>query len=215
MWDTGAVADDGWKPAGSRERLHIVLPDKQERDVVVMKTLKSQLEESGYAPADITYLAFSHYHWDHIANANAFANSVWLVRKSERDIMFSTSPPGRTIPENYSGLAKSKTILLGKEDHDVFGDGKVVLKFAPGHSPGHQVLFLDLPRTGRVVLSGDLYHYPEERTLKRIPIRDNQPQTAASRSSIESFLKKIRGQLWIQHDISAFEQLKKAPEYYE
>ena len=215
MWDVGAVVDETWKPTGRTERIHIVLPDAQERDVTMVKTLKSQMASAGYSPADITYLAFSHYHWDHIANANDFANSVWLVRKSERDIMFSTPPPTRTIPGNYSALARSKTILLDKEDHDVFGDGKVVLKFSPGHTPGHQVLYLDLPKTGRVVLSGDLYHYPEERTLKRIPLRDNQAQTAASRSALESFLKQTRAQLWIQHDITAHEKLKKAPEYYE
>jgi len=36
-------------------------------------------------------------------------------------------------------------------DHDVFGDGTVVIKFAPGHTPGHQVLSLKLANTGRVV----------------------------------------------------------------
>ena len=51
----------------------------------------------------------------------------------------------------------------------MFGDGTVVMKLAPGHSPGHQVLFLKLKQTGPVVLSGDLYHYPEERKLKRVP----------------------------------------------
>jgi glyoxylase-like metal-dependent hydrolase (beta-lactamase superfamily II) len=196
--------------------LHIALPDKQERDVTIVKTLKSQLASAGYSPADITFLAFSHYHWDHIANANDFAGATWLVRKAERDIMFSTPPPSsRTIPENYSGLARSKTILLDKEDHDVFGDGKVVLKFTPGHTPGHQVLYLELPKTGRVALSGDLYHYPEERTLKRIPVRDNQAQTAASRAALEAFLEKTHAQLWIQHDITAHEKLKKAPEFYD
>jgi glyoxylase-like metal-dependent hydrolase (beta-lactamase superfamily II) len=216
MWDVGAVVDSSWKPSGSIERLHIALPDKQERDVTIVKTLKSQLASAGYSPADITFLAFSHYHWDHIANANDFAGATWLVRKAERDIMFSTPPPSsRTIPENYSGLARSKTILLDKEDHDVFGDGKVVLKFTPGHTPGHQVLYLELPKTGRVALSGDLYHYPEERTLKRIPVRDNQAQTAASRAALEAFLEKTHAQLWIQHDITAHEKLKKAPEFYD
>src|SRR5204863_3817681 len=101
-------------------------------------------------------------------------------------------------------LAKSKTVIINKDDdYDVFGDGKVVLKSAPGHSPGHQVLFLDLPKTGKVVLGGDLYHYPEERTLNRIPPRDFNPQqTAASRAAIEAFLKKTGATLWIQHDIA-------------
>jgi N-acyl homoserine lactone hydrolase len=216
MWDVGAVADGGWTPTGSPVRMHIVLPDKQERNVTMVKPLKSQLIEVGYSPMDITYLAFSHYHWDHIANANDFAGATWLVRQPEKDVMFSTPPPERTVPANYSALANSKTTIIDKDEYDVFGDGKVVLKLSAGHTPAHQVLFVDLPNTGPLVLSGDLYHYPEERTLNRIPLRDfNKEQTVASRAAMETFLKEKGAKLWIQHDIAAFEKLRKAPEFYD
>jgi N-acyl homoserine lactone hydrolase len=43
---------------------------------------------------------------------------------------------------------------------------------APGHAQGHQMLFLKLAKTGAVLLAGDLYHYPEERTLNRVPTFD-------------------------------------------
>lgn len=216
MWDVGAVADGGWKPAGSPVRMKIVLPDSQERDVTMVKPLNTQLAEAGYSPADITHLAFSHYHWDHIANANDFAGSTWLVRKPERDVMFSDPSLARTVPANFKALAKSKTVIIQQDDYDVFGDGKVILKSSPGHTPGHQVLFLNLPKTGPVVLGGDLYHYPEERKLNRLPTREfNVEQTAAARLALESFLKKTGAQLWIQHDISANAMLKKSPAFYE
>jgi hypothetical protein len=32
---------------------------------------------------------------------------------------------------------------------------------------------------------------------------------------IEAFLKKTRAQLWIEHDLGNFNQMKKAPAYYE
>ena len=98
----------------------------------------------------------------------------------------------------------------------MFGDGTVVLKSAPGHTPGHQVLFVKLAKTGPVVVSGDLYHYPEERTLNRIPTFDaDEKQTAASRAALDVFLKQTGAQLWIQHDFIANAKLKKAPGYYE
>jgi len=217
MWDVGAIPDESWKPTGSPVRLHFVLPDKTERDVTITKPLKAQLAAAGYSPSGITYLALSHYHWDHIANANAFAGATWIARKSEHDIMFSSAEPERTIRANYNKLGKSKTVIIkGEEDYDVFGDGKVVLKSTPGHTPGHQVLYLDLPKTGKIVLGGDLYHYPEERTLNRIPPRDFNPQqTAASRVALEAFLKQTGASLWIQHDATAHAKLKKAPEFYE
>jgi len=216
MWDVGAIADGSWTPTGSPVRMHIQLPDKQERDVTMVKPLKAQLIEVGYSPRDITYLALSHYHWDHIANANDFAGSTWLVRQAEKDVMFSSPNPERTIRANYNALADSKTVIIDKDEYDVFGDGKVILKLFAGHTPAHQVLFVDLSRTGPVVLAGDLYHYPEERTLNRIPLRDfDKAQTTASRAAMETFLKEKGAQLWIQHDIAAHEKLRKAPEFYD
>ena len=75
---------------------------------------------------------------------------------------------------------------------------------------------MKLAKTGPVVLSGDLYHYPEERKLKKIPTTEfNAQQTVASRAAVEDFLKKTGAQLWIEHDIIANAKLKKAPAFYE
>ena len=206
MWDTGAIPDSSFKDG---------VPGTL-RYAKTAKSLTAQMAEVGYAPADINYLVLSHFHWDHIGNSNLFAGATWLVPKAERDVMFSDPPSPRTEPANYSALKNSKTILIEKDAYDVFGDGTVVIKAAPGHSPGHQVLFLKLAKTGPVVLSGDLYHYPEERKLHRLPTTEfNVEQTAASRASIEAFLKQTGAQLWIQHDFTANAKLKKAPDYYE
>jgi N-acyl homoserine lactone hydrolase len=207
IWDTGAIPDSSFKSDGTPGTL---------RYASSAKSLSAQLAGIGYTPADITYLALSHFHWDHVGNSNLFARATWLVPKLERDVMFDAPPSPRTEPANYSELKNSKTILIAKDEYDVFGDGTVVIKSAPGHSPGHQVLYLKLRKTGPIVLSGDLYHYPEERKLNRLPTTEfNVDQTAASRASIEAFLKKTGAQLWIQHDFVANAKLKKAPAYYE
>lgn len=216
IWDTGAVPDAVVKPGGIPVKQRIVLPGSQERYVTIAKSLTMQLAEAGYAPADITYLAVSHYHYDHTANSNAFAGATWLVRQIERDAMFAAPPPDLTQPSSYDALRTSTTTIIKSDEHDVFGDGRVVLKLAPGHTPGHQVLFVKLAKTGPVVLSGDLYHYPEERRLKRVPTFEfDEAQTIASRAAIDIFLKKTGAQLWIQHDFAAHARLRKAPQYYE
>ena len=178
--------------------------------------MTAQLAEIGYRPADIKYLALSHFHWDHVGNANLFAGATWLTPKAERDIMFADTPSPRTEPASYSALKNSKTVFITKDEYDVFGDKTVIIKAAPGHSPGHQVLYLKLAKTGPVVLSGDLYHYPEERKLNRVPTTEfNVEQTVASRAAVEAFLKKTGAQLWIQHDFIGSAKLKKAPLFYE
>jgi glyoxylase-like metal-dependent hydrolase (beta-lactamase superfamily II) len=207
IWDVGAIQDTAFKDDGA--------PVTQ-GNFTSTKTLKSQLAEIGYAPADITYFGLSHYHLDHIANSNEFAGATWLVRQVERDAMFADKPPERVDPKVYSDLKNSKTVIIKTDEYDVFGDGTVIMKSAPGHTPGHQVLVLKQAKTGNVMLAGDLYHYPEERKLERVPTFEyNKEQTLASRAMIEEYVKKTNTQLWIEHDFAANAKLKKSPQYYE
>ena len=216
MWDAGAVADrERSGPVGYEQRL--LRRDGQERFVKLAPALADQLKAAGYAPSDVTHLALSHYHWDHTADANTFTHAQWLVPKLEHDAMFRADPPGGTRPETYSALkSSSRTTLLTAPEHDVFGDGTVVIRQARGHTEGHTVLYVKLANTGGVVLSGDLYHYPAERTLNRLPTFEvSEAETQAARTELEQFLRRTNAALWIQHDLVAHRKLKKAPEYYD
>ncbi|PWU06647.1 MAG: MBL fold hydrolase [Terriglobia bacterium] len=207
MWDVGVIPDADFKPDG--------LPATYQF-ATSLRPLLPQLAAAGFTPADITFLAFSHFHYDHVANANAFAGSTWLVRPLEREIMFAEPPSTRTVPANYSALKNSKTTIIKDDEYDVFADGTVIIKSAPGHSPDHQVLFVKLAKSGPILLSGDLWHYPEERKLNRYPTMEfNKEQTVAARAKIEAYLKKTGAQLWIQHDFIANAKLKRAPSYYD
>jgi N-acyl homoserine lactone hydrolase len=208
LWDTGVIPDELVKPEGTVEAR-----------ATVHKTLQGQLAEIGYKPSGITYLALSHNHYDHSANANSFAGSTWLVQKAERAAMFPDTPPAtpNTAAPRFSALKGSKTMLLDG-DYDVFGDGTVVIVATPGHTPGHQSLFVKLAKTGPVVLSGDLYHYPAERTLKDFtPFASlgNAEKEVASKAKMEALLKEKKATLWIQHDIIAYAKLKKSPAFYD
>ena len=207
MFDAGAIEDSHFKGDGA---------PVTEGILTASKPLLPQLTAAGYNPSDVTFFAMSHYHSDHTANANAFASATWIVQKAERDFMFADKPQGIIQPGHYSALKNAKTRILNDEDFDVFGDGTVVVKSAPGHTPGHQVLFVKLPKTGPVLLAGDLYHYPEERTTGRIPTFEfSVEQSKASRAKVEAFLKEAKAQLWIEHDIATHVKLPKPPAFVE
>ena len=202
MWEAGLVPDSSIGGANAR-------PGAPSR------TLKDLMAEVGYRPADVTYFAISHGHGDHTANANDFQGSTWLVNKAEYDAMFAEKAPRFYTPATYTGLKTSmKKFIDG--DFDVFGDGTVVIKQTPGHTPGHQVLFVKMAKTGTVALTGDLYHYPEEVGRREVaPAQGDQEITLKSRDAVDAYLKKTGGKMWITHDLIGFSKLKKSPEFYE
>ncbi len=205
LWDAG-LSDD--LAEGS--------PHTQENGTVttVTRTLAAQLEELGLTPSDVTYLALSHMHYDHAGNANLFAGSTWLVQRLEHEAAFG-DVQGFFDRSLYADLESAETVILDG-DHDVFGDGTVVIKSAPGHTPGHQVLFVNLSDPGPIVLSGDLYHFPESRLLKRVPTFNfDEAQTIESMDLVEDFRSETGARLWIEHDSAAYARLEKSPAYYE
>jgi len=197
----------------------------------VTTSLKSQLAGIGYPPATITYLALSHNHSDHAGNSNDYASSTWLVQRAERDAMFGKTP--LTNDKEFNALKNSKTVIIENADYDVFGDGTVILISTPGHTPGHQSLFVKLAKTGPVVLSGDVYNDQAARNLhlqltgqkttgapyskaELDTFQSKTPQQITeSRTKLEAFIKKTGAQLWIQHDLEGFKTRKLAPAYYE
>jgi glyoxylase-like metal-dependent hydrolase (beta-lactamase superfamily II) len=86
----------------------------------------------------------------------------------------------------------------------------VRLILTPGHTPGHQVLFVQLPKTGPVILSGDLYHFPEELTLKPAEAGRNAELTAPSRAKVQQLIASTGARLWIQLDMQQYLQ-----DYYD
>jgi N-acyl homoserine lactone hydrolase len=214
MWDVGVIPDETVAAMQSKGGAHFDVNPVSA--AVVTRTLKSQLAAIGYNPSDITYVAISHAHKDHSANLNEFAGSTWLVRPAEREFMWKKGNE-RVEPSFYTKLEHSKSISLDKDEYDVFGDGKVIMKAAPGHTPGHQVLVLQLEKAGRLMIAGDLYHYLPERTLHRAPPDNefNVQQSAASRAMIEDYLKKTNTSILIEHEWAANAKLKKSPAYYE
>jgi N-acyl homoserine lactone hydrolase len=207
MFDTGGIGDEHFPPGGGGAKEGILTASQK---------LVPQMEAAGFKPSDITHLVMSHYHADHTANANLFAGATWIVQKAERDVMFAEPPAPIMQPATYSALRTAKTQILNNEDFDIFGDGTVVVKTTPGHTPGHQVLFVKLPKMGPVILSGDLYHYPEEITTGKTPTFEfDAAMSAKSRAAVQAFAKETGAKLWIEHDKATHANLPRSPKYVE
>lgn len=173
----------------------------------------SQLKSIGMNIDDINFIALSHTHFDHSGHANRFKNSTWLVQEIEYDSITSTTSQIANA-DNYNAIKELTKTQKLNGDFDVYGDGSVVIKSMPGHTPGHQVLYLDLAESGPILLTGDLYHTYENREFKRVPIFNfDVDQTLKSMEAFEAFAKENNAKVYLQHQKEDFNKMPKAPEY--
>jgi N-acyl homoserine lactone hydrolase len=172
------------------------------------KTLVAQLAEIGVTPAQVTHVALSHTHGDHVGNVALFPSSTVLIQGAEYD--WAMAGPAKPA------FASTQTITKLAGDHDVFSDGSVTILSTPGHTPGHQSLLIVLPKTGALILSGDAVHFEDNWTQRRVPSMNvNREQTLASLQRIASLLETRKAQLWINHDKPQSTTLRYSPAFYE
>lgn len=204
IWDLGLPAELA-KAHGSVE----VAPGIK---ATVVKTLPDQLGTIGLKPDDIEYVGLSHVHFDHTGNLGLFPHSRWLISRRDMEWAATVPTPFGVDTKVLSAPAAAKELL--DLDRDVFGDGKVRILRAPGHTPGHAVLLVELAEAGTVILSGDLYHTSENRQRRRMPaINSNRAETLASFDRIENLVQRHHARFVTQHDAADFGALPKFPAF--
>lgn len=180
------------------------------------KPLADSLKELGVAPGDIAYFAMSHSHGDHSGNANLFATSTIYMQQAEYDAVFGPQPEKYAFAAaNVEKLKGSKFVKLNG-DHDVFGDGSVIIKSTPGHTPGHQSLAVRLPKRGVVLLSGDMVHLVYSWEHDIVPAFNfDVEQSKRSIAAMKDYVAKSGAQIWINHDKAQHDSIPEAPAYVE
>ncbi|KCZ97251.1 metallo-beta-lactamase family lipoprotein [Hyphomonas polymorpha PS728] len=171
--------------------------------VSVERSITDQLADLGVVPSELTYVAISHAHFDHIGQIDQVQGATWLVNQTEYDYMFPADgapPADPSLVANFALFKPMETQIIN-DSHDVFGDGSVVIFQTPGHTPGHSSLQLTLPETGPVLLTGDLYHRSESRALGRVPrFNTSEENTLASMAAFEARATDLGARVVIQHE---------------
>ncbi len=168
-------------------------------------SLANQLATIGFKIKDFKYFAMSHSHFDHTGHANYMKDATWLIQENEYN-----SVAGDSLKQKNPAVAALKNVKKLNGDYDVFGDSTVVIKYMPGHTVGHQALYVKVSGIEKpVLLTGDLYHFEENRATKGVPsFNYNVEQTLESMQKFEAFAKEKNAEVIIQHSPKAFKKLQ-------
>jgi glyoxylase-like metal-dependent hydrolase (beta-lactamase superfamily II) len=213
LWDTGvpesAINDPrGWSTLPQLIVYHLD------------RTVTDQLAQIGLKPRDVTHVAISHTHGDHIGNMSLFPDATVLMQRAEHSWINSGDGPNENVNQ-LMALARKllgtpKNLQLIDGDTDVFGDGSVTLVSTPGHTPGHQSLLVHLKNSGFIILSGDVVHLQENFEKNRVPsLNTDKAASIASMERIRQMIATYKATLFINHDKKQTDTLKLLPASYD
>jgi glyoxylase-like metal-dependent hydrolase (beta-lactamase superfamily II) len=205
LFDTGMKLDN-WPPQY-----------RQDGDQRPDQMIDIQLATLGYKPDDIKYVIMSHLHLDHAGGMPFFPNATFIVRKSElRAAWWPERFQVHYIFDDYKDTRNFNFIELDDtETFDVFQDGSVLCIDTKGHSQGHQSLVVNLPKSGRFVLTADAAAMAEILDEGVLPaIAWNAEEALRSLRKMQH-MKREGATVLMAHDPDQWEATSLAPKYYE
>ena len=202
LWDTGLTDELVGRPF-----------DNETQTLTVRRSLVDQLAQINVRPADIGTIGISHWHFDHTGQAGRFPQARLLMGRGDIELLRRTPP---VDPDSVRAMAHWLTGTGRLEpidgDHDVFGDGRVVMLDLPGHTPGHYALLVRLA-SGPVLLSGDLYHFTEQVENRGVPpFNHDRADTLASMDRYDRIARNLRARTIIQHEPADIANLPACPQ---
>ncbi len=162
----------------------------------------AQLGLLGLTLEDIDLLILSHGDIDHVGALPELVGRTIVVGAAERAMprprYFDTQP-----------------LEWPQADYQlIFGDTELMpglqVLLTSGHSPGHLSLLLDLPKTGKVLLTVDAISRPAELSENLLEGQTLQQAQRIMKIAAESNAFVIYG-----HNPEQWQTLKKAPHFYE
>lgn len=180
--------------------------------------IEKQLATTGYRPEDINFIVVSHLHWDHVGQLSVFPRSTpLLVHKRELEWALLTIWQGKGVYytlEDMQPLVGANWFPLDEKSFELF-DG-VTLEWTGGHTPGHQVLKVELGSGNSYILTGDYLHLPEEYELeaKGWLLGDAEEwQLEIRKMKLQVLAQKAK--LIISHDPELWSKYPRAPKWLD
>ncbi len=177
--------------------------------------IRAQIGQLGYNASDVRHVILSHLHFDHSGHIDDFKDAMFHLRKAELDAALNRVSPDYFY-QDYCHLPGYPISYIPDDgDYDLFGDGSIICLDMKGHSAGNQSFLINLPNTGKVLLTVDAAHLPQyldTDSLIKGSWDEDLCRTAIQRvkSLKEECALTIYG-----HDPSMMEDVNMSPKFYD
>lgn len=175
--------------------------------------IAGQLTLLGLAPDSIAYVANSHFHFDHCGGNEFFPRATFLVQKREMDAARSAPGTWKGYTPSVQDFDHPVDYRLLDGEHDVFGDGQVVLFPTYGHTPGHQSLRVRAGRGPELVLTADACYTKENMDRDMLPgVLWDAPEMSRSLAMLRDMRDRRGATVIYGHDPGQWQGLRRAPQ---
>jgi N-acyl homoserine lactone hydrolase len=207
LFDTGLHPQVATDPVGRVGEAAGAFPVEMNPDGDVV----SQLGKLGLTTKDVDAVIQSHLHFDHAGGLEFVDHADVYVQSAE--LAAARNPPvyQRDLynPADFEHDLKWK-VLDG--DLDVFGDGKLRIISTPGHTPGHQAIYVEFENREPLVLMGDATYNLAKMRQRRLPAVVWSPDAmVASWERLEEIERDTGAELRCTHEFDFRERVPIAP----
>ena len=192
------------------------------------------IQKVGVKPEDIDFIIMSHLHHDHTGAISEFPNATVIVQKEEFDYVrrpdyfmtqayYNDEAPAAVTGFDMKGTDALELdnvdwyFLNGWYDNrfDLFGDGKIVIYFTPGHTVGHSSLLVRTDEDGDFLFCADACYVKETYKAGKLPGLVALCPEYLQNIKTFKLLEKTGVQIVTGHDPEDWAKFKHAPEYYK
>ncbi|QSO47152.1 quorum-quenching N-acyl homoserine lactonase AiiA [Alicyclobacillus mengziensis] len=184
-------------------------PDGSAQIVPIMTaedTITKALNRAGYQPEDLRFVISTHWHFDHAGGNTHFKNTEIVVQRAE----YQAAMEG----EGYPDVCRDPDLHYRIIEGDVELAPGVQVLFTPGHSHGHQSVFVETKQSGPLLLTIDASYY-------RGNYEEGVPFAGVSNSAMVHSIAKLRDVakasgafVFFGHDTEQEKQVRVFPERY-
>lgn len=159
-------------------------------------------------PNSITHVINSHLHFDHCGGNELLPNATVVVQRREWSAAQDSGEQRGYVAGDFD---TGQPVQLIDGEHDLFGDGSVVLFPTHGHTPGHQSVRVRTATGGEYVLCGDACYLKESLDTMTLPGVVADPEGVAHSFEILRDLQRQGATIMYGHDLDFWRSIPQAP----